>query len=74
MENPEEEIQDALFDRIIKNLTQLNGNVAKINGLFSEIEKENENTVLVSKLWDFYTKTAEFHLEKTGSLEGPIRE
>ncbi|ESX00142.1 hypothetical protein HPODL_05182 [Ogataea parapolymorpha DL-1] len=72
MENPEEKIQEGLFDRIINNLTQLNVNVGKINAQLVEIEKQNEKTVLVSELWENYRKNAEFHLAKTGELEGPI--
>ncbi|GME74164.1 unnamed protein product [[Candida] boidinii] len=69
MQNPEEQLQDSLFERIINNLTELNSSMRLINKELAEIDRNNEKTVLVAQLWENYTANAEFHLTKISDFK-----
>lgn len=85
MENPHEQVQNALLSRIINNmvcildyssalLTQenLNESIVAMNNSLQEINRSNMDTEMVSQMWENYSKNSQFNLEATGQKQDPI--
>ncbi|KAK7203740.1 DASH complex subunit Dad4 [Myxozyma melibiosi] len=72
MENPHEQVQNALLSRIITNIEKLNEAVIVLNRTLQDVNRENMNVELLSQMWENYQRNVLFNLESTGSLEKPI--
>ncbi|EEB08851.1 DASH complex subunit Dad4 [Schizosaccharomyces japonicus yFS275] len=72
MNNPMEEQQNAILERIINNLGKLNDSVITLNKKLQQVNMANMNVELASQMWANYARNAVFHLEETGSLKKAI--
>ncbi|KAK9480101.1 DASH complex subunit Dad4 [Lipomyces japonicus] len=72
MENPHEQVQNALLSRIITNVEKLNEAVIVLNRMLQDVNRENMNVELLSQMWENYQRNVLFNLESTDSLEKPI--
>ncbi|CDO56097.1 similar to Saccharomyces cerevisiae YDR320C-A DAD4 Essential subunit of the Dam1 complex (aka DASH complex) [Geotrichum candidum] len=72
MENPHEQIQNALLARIINNVEKLNESVIDLNKTLEVINRENMDVELLSQMWENYQRNILFQLEKTGQLQPPL--
>ncbi|KAK9239138.1 DASH complex subunit Dad4, partial [Lipomyces kononenkoae] len=71
MENPHEQVQNALLARIITNVEKLNEAIIVLNRVLQEVNRENMNVELLSQMWENYQRNVLFNLESTDSLEKP---
>ncbi|KAK9451555.1 DASH complex subunit Dad4 [Limtongia smithiae] len=72
MENPHEQVQNALLSRIITNVEKLNEAIIVLNRVLQDVNRENMNVELLSQMWENYQRNVLFNLESTDSLERPI--
>ncbi|CAN6595592.1 DASH complex subunit Dad4p [Trichomonascus vanleenenianus] len=73
MENPHEQVQNAILARIISNVEKLNDAIVQVNLSLQEVNRENMNVELLSQMWENYQRNVKFHLESTNQLtEKPI--
>lgn len=72
MENPHEQVQNALLARIINNVERLNESVTILNDSLREANKDNLQVELVAQMWENYQANAEFNLEATGNKKEPL--
>ncbi|KAK9253310.1 DASH complex subunit Dad4 [Lipomyces tetrasporus] len=72
MENPHEQVQNALLARIITNVEKLNEAIIVLNRVLQDVNRENMNVELLSQMWENYQRNVLFNLESTDSLEKPI--
>lgn len=72
MENPHEQVQNALLSRIINNMENLNESIVAMNNSLQEINRSNMDTEMVSQMWENYSKNSQFNLEATGQKQDPI--
>ncbi|CAK7913233.1 DASH complex subunit Dad4p [[Candida] anglica] len=72
MENPHEQVQNALLSRIINNMENLNESIVTMNKSLQELNRENMNSELLSQMWENYSKNSQFNLEATGQVQEPI--
>ncbi|ODV94639.1 hypothetical protein PACTADRAFT_43396 [Pachysolen tannophilus NRRL Y-2460] len=72
MENPHEQVQNALLERIINNMQSLNDSVVIMNNALAEVNYENVNIEMLLIMWEHYIRNANFHLEATGNLKDPL--
>ncbi|KAK9382588.1 DASH complex subunit Dad4 [Kockiozyma suomiensis] len=72
MENPHEQVQNALLSRIITNIEKLNEAVIVLNKTLQDVNRENMNVELLSQMWENYQRNVLFNLESTDSLEKPL--
>ncbi|KAJ9092175.1 hypothetical protein QFC20_007448 [Naganishia adeliensis] len=70
MENPHEEKQVVLLERIIKNVEKCNESIAELNQCFGEIIQSNEVSV-TSALFQNYSRNVVYNLEATKNLADP---
>ncbi|KAL7662525.1 DASH complex subunit DAD4 [[Candida] zeylanoides] len=72
MENPHEQVQNALLSRIINNMEDLNESIVTMNKSLQELNRENMNSELLSQMWENYSKNSQFNLETTGQVQPPM--
>ncbi|KAK9356864.1 DASH complex subunit Dad4 [Lipomyces doorenjongii] len=72
MENPHEQVQNALLARVITNVEKLNEAIIVLNRVLQDVNRENMNVELLSQMWENYQRNVLFNLESTDSLEKPI--
>ncbi|CCE83861.1 Piso0_004452 [Millerozyma farinosa CBS 7064] len=72
MENPHEQVQNALLSRIINNMENLNESIVAMNKSLQDINRSNMDTEMVAQMWDNYSKNSQFNLEATGQKKDPI--
>ncbi|KAK9369544.1 DASH complex subunit Dad4 [Lipomyces kononenkoae] len=72
MENPHEQVQNALLARIITNVEKLNEAIIVLNRVLQDVNRENMNVELLSQMWENYQRNVLFNLESTDSLEKPV--
>ncbi|ODV66753.1 hypothetical protein HYPBUDRAFT_111251 [Hyphopichia burtonii NRRL Y-1933] len=72
MDSPHEQVQNALLSRIVNNMGNLNDSIASMNESLREINKNNRDTELLSKMWSNYSKNYEYNLQATGEKREPI--
>ncbi|KAI5453059.1 hypothetical protein NCC49_006088 [Naganishia albida] len=70
MENPHEEKQAMLLERIIKNVEKCNESIVELNQCFGEIIQSNEVSV-TSALFQNYSRNVVYNLEATKNLADP---
>lgn len=61
--HPQNKVQDGIYDKIVVNLKELNGNVAKMNALLADTNKINETAVLVGGLNAAYLESVSFQMD-----------
>jgi hypothetical protein len=61
--HPQNKVQDALYDKMVLSLKELNGNVARMNALLAETNRTNETAVLISQLNSGYLEGVSFQME-----------
>ncbi|KAN0063001.1 hypothetical protein ACQY0O_004159 [Thecaphora frezii] len=73
MENPYEERQSILLERVIRNLTLLTEAVRELDTAIAQINQHNQNLTIVSELWQGYHRNAAFNLgtEAAGAASFP---
>ncbi|KAK9467271.1 DASH complex subunit Dad4 [Lipomyces arxii] len=72
MENPHEQVHNALLTRIIANVEKLNEAIIVLNKSLQDVNRENMNVELLSQMWENYQRNVLFSLESTSLLEKPI--
>ncbi|KAK9376091.1 DASH complex subunit Dad4 [Lipomyces chichibuensis] len=72
MENPHEQVQNALLARVITNVEKLNEAIIVLNRVLQDVNRENMNVELLSQMWENYQRNVLFNLESRDSLEKPI--
>ncbi|KAK9315392.1 DASH complex subunit Dad4 [Lipomyces starkeyi] len=72
MENPHQQVQNALLARVITNVEKLNEAIIVLNRVLQDVNRENMNVELLSQMWENYQRNVLFNLESTDSLEKPI--
>ncbi|ODQ68018.1 DASH complex subunit Dad4, partial [Nadsonia fulvescens var. elongata DSM 6958] len=65
IENPYEQAQNALFERIVNNMAKLNDVVKEANRGLTEINMKNMNVELTVQMWQKYERNASFYLHET---------
>ncbi|PWN52149.1 DASH complex, subunit Dad4 [Violaceomyces palustris] len=63
MENPHEERQSLLLERIIKNVDLLNDALIELDRSVAEINEHNQAITIVGELWEGYRRNAAFNLQ-----------
>ncbi|CAI5756102.1 unnamed protein product [Candida verbasci] len=66
MENPHEQVHNALLSRIINNMENLNNSVIDVNKLLQEVNKNNLKTELLGQMWENFVRNSDYKLESTG--------
>ncbi|ODQ80973.1 hypothetical protein BABINDRAFT_160401 [Babjeviella inositovora NRRL Y-12698] len=72
MENPHEQVQNAILARIVNNAERLNESVLILNKALQEVNRENMDIELLAQMWENYQRNAKFHLEATGNVKEPL--
>ncbi|RUS31457.1 DASH complex subunit Dad4 [Jimgerdemannia flammicorona] len=72
MENPHEEQQNALLNRIIVNVQKLNDVVTEMTDRLQEINEHNRDIALIAQMWGNYNRSVLVQLESTQTLADPI--
>ncbi|PWN34034.1 DASH complex, subunit Dad4 [Meira miltonrushii] len=62
MENPHEERQLLLLERIIKNVHLVNDALVEMTRSVAEINEFNKNVTIVGELWEGYRRNVAFNL------------
>ncbi|CAG8554806.1 10960_t:CDS:2 [Dentiscutata heterogama] len=62
VENPHEEQQKTLLNRIVSNVKKLNDVLEEMNGRIQEINEYNRDIVILSQFWTNYNRNATFNL------------
>ncbi|GHJ87515.1 hypothetical protein NliqN6_3917 [Naganishia liquefaciens] len=70
MENPHEEKQAVLLERIIKNVEKCNESIVELNQCLGEILQSNEVSI-TSALFQNYSRNVVYNLEATKNLADP---
>ncbi|KAE8221308.1 hypothetical protein CF319_g5312 [Tilletia indica] len=70
MENPHEERQCLLLERIIKTVDVLNDALLDLDRSIAEINQHNQAITVVGELWEGYRRNASFNLSHIGGEEG----
>ncbi|WFD44214.1 hypothetical protein MPSI1_002880 [Malassezia psittaci] len=63
IENPYEERQTLLLERIIKNVDLLDEALQELNRSVAEINNQNQETTIVAEMWNGYHRNVEFNLK-----------
>ncbi|KAK0545916.1 hypothetical protein OC846_003922 [Tilletia horrida] len=69
MENPHEERQCLLLERIIKTVDVLNDALLDLDRSIAEINQHNQAITVVGELWEGYRRNATFNLAHIGGEE-----
>ncbi|KAL9933190.1 hypothetical protein V8E36_007908 [Tilletia maclaganii] len=69
MENPHEERQCLLLERIIKTVDVLNDALLDLDRSIAEINQHNQAITVVGELWEGYRRNASFNLAHIGGDE-----
>ncbi|KAK0525263.1 hypothetical protein OC835_000052 [Tilletia horrida] len=69
MENPHEERQCLLLERIIKTVDVLNDALLDLDRSVAEINQHNQAITVVGELWEGYRRNASFNLAHIGGAE-----
>ena len=59
----QEERQSLLLERIIKNVDLLNEALQELNRSVAEINNRNQETTIVSEMWNGYRRNVDFNLQ-----------
>ncbi|RIB28910.1 DASH complex subunit Dad4-domain-containing protein [Gigaspora rosea] len=62
VENPHEEQQKTLLNRIVSNVKKLNDVLEDMNSRIQEINEYNRDIVVLSQFWTNYNRNATFNL------------
>ncbi|UZJ55331.1 hypothetical protein CBS101457_004651 [Exobasidium rhododendri] len=62
MENPHEERQALLLERIIKNVDLVNDALVEMNRSLQEVNAYNTKSTVVGELWEGYRRNVAFNL------------
>ncbi|PWN96098.1 DASH complex, subunit Dad4 [Tilletiopsis washingtonensis] len=62
MENPHEERQSLLLERIIKNVDLLNDALLELDRSVAEINAHNQDITIAAELWEGYRRNVAFNL------------
>ncbi|WFD28635.1 hypothetical protein MNAN1_003648 [Malassezia nana] len=63
IENPYEERQAFLLERIIKNVDLLNESLQEMNRSVAAINNHNQEITIVAEMWNGYHRNVEFNLQ-----------
>ncbi|KAI3624096.1 hypothetical protein GLX27_002870 [Malassezia furfur] len=63
IENPYEERQTLLLERIIKNVDLLDEALQELNRSVAEINNQNQEITIVAEMWNGYHRNVEFNLQ-----------
>ncbi|KAI8641725.1 DASH complex, subunit Dad4 [Parasitella parasitica] len=63
MENPHEQQQSALLNRIIANLSKLNKSVEELNTTVEKLNQDNNDIVVVADMWNAYNNSVRIHID-----------
>ncbi|SHO79701.1 Similar to S.cerevisiae protein DAD4 (Essential subunit of the Dam1 complex (aka DASH complex)) [Malassezia sympodialis ATCC 42132] len=81
IENPYEERQAFLLERIIKNVDLLNESLQEMNRSVAAINNHNQEITIVAEMWNGYHRNVEFnlqnmdaHLQPSASQAGPAKD
>ncbi|KAI7856155.1 hypothetical protein BDC45DRAFT_604514 [Circinella umbellata] len=65
MENPYEQAQNALLERIVHNVSRLGAAVENLNERVEEVNKENSDLAVVNQMFSSYWFSSQMYLETT---------
>ncbi|KAK3805830.1 MAG: DASH complex subunit Dad4 [Benniella sp.] len=69
--NPHQEKQAALLNRIALNVEKLNESLEQLNMKLEEVNDQNQSTMLLSQVWNTYSKNVRIMLEGLGGIQPP---
>ncbi|KAI9017924.1 DASH complex subunit Dad4 [Phycomyces nitens] len=72
MENPHEQQQNALINRIAANVNKLNGTVQELNKRLEAMNEQSKSIVALGQIWSAYNASVEIHLDNTKSFADPV--
>ncbi|CCE63204.1 hypothetical protein TPHA_0E01100 [Tetrapisispora phaffii CBS 4417] len=72
MNNPYEQEQINILDRIIKNIERLNQKCHYFEYNFNRYKSKNKNLEIMGKLSENYNNNLQFNLEASGKRNGPL--
>ncbi|CEH13814.1 dash subunit dad4 [Ceraceosorus bombacis] len=70
MENPHEERQTLLLERIIKNVDLLNDALLELDRSVAEINTHNHEITIAAELWEGYRRNVAFNLANMQEAQG----
>jgi len=71
MDNPHEERQAVLLERIIKNVEKCNEAILEMNHCANEIAVGHMDTAIAANLFTNYSKNVRYNLEAIGIMPEP---
>ncbi|KAJ8655570.1 hypothetical protein O0I10_008658 [Lichtheimia ornata] len=71
MNDPHQERQNALLDRIVANAKALNGSLGKLNDRLEDVNTEMNDISNHAKFWSAYRSSTQIYLEATKSFSPP---
>ncbi|KAK9474514.1 DASH complex subunit Dad4 [Dipodascopsis tothii] len=72
MENPHDQVQNALVARIISSVEKLNEAVVLLNSTLQDLNKQNMDIELLSQLWENYQRRVVINLDNTKAMRPAI--
>ncbi|EPQ28854.1 uncharacterized protein PFL1_03657 [Pseudozyma flocculosa PF-1] len=68
MENPYEERQSLLLERIIRNVSLLNEALKEVSTSVTQINQHNQAITIAGEMWEGYRRNAAFNLQNIDGL------
>ncbi|KAI8099354.1 DASH complex subunit dad4 [Halteromyces radiatus] len=72
MENPYEQRQNALLNRIVTNVSKLNTSITELNERLEKLNKDNNDVAVIAQMWCSYDNSVQIHLESTKTFSAPL--
>jgi DASH complex subunit DAD4 len=72
MENPQEQQQNVLLARVIKNVEKLSDGIAEVSVQLEQINRDNVELELLAQMWENYQRNTRMYLKAADNLKPPI--
>ncbi|EDO14827.1 hypothetical protein Kpol_339p14 [Vanderwaltozyma polyspora DSM 70294] len=72
MNNPYEQVQINILQRIVKNVERLNQSVTTLNQTLEDINRKNKNLEIMGQICENYHNNIQFNLEASGNRKPPL--